>query len=169
MQRRFKTPKEKRNTYIVYDDNGHIVTALVPGKDGITEVLIAELHHMDDEEYDSDRRERDHREKFTPHYSDDGEAAGEAADDHQDHFADPNADIEQLLENQEDVAERQYLLDKLPAAIATLEPKQQELLHLKYRDGLSNTEIAKRRGTSEAAVRNCLNRIYARLGKELKK
>ena len=45
-----KTPQAKRGTYKLFDDNGIFVMEYKPGKDGVTEVDILNLHKMDDHE-----------------------------------------------------------------------------------------------------------------------
>jgi RNA polymerase sigma factor (sigma-70 family) len=57
--------------------------------------------------------------------------------------------------------------DKLGTAIATLTPEQQELIRLVFVEDKKIIEIARADGVSEAAVRNQLKKIYARLKKVL--
>jgi RNA polymerase sigma factor (sigma-70 family) len=57
--------------------------------------------------------------------------------------------------------------DKLGAAIATLTPEQQELIWLVFAEDKKIVEIARADRVSEAAVRNRLRKIYARLKKVL--
>ena len=45
-----KTPQSKRGTYKLFDDDGHFITEYKPGKDGVTEVDILNLHRIDDRE-----------------------------------------------------------------------------------------------------------------------
>lgn len=45
-----KTPQTLRGTYKLYDDDGRFITEYKPGKDGITEVDILNLHRIDDHE-----------------------------------------------------------------------------------------------------------------------
>lgn len=45
-----KTPQNKRETYKLFDDDGHFITEYKPGKDGVTEVDILNLHRIDDHE-----------------------------------------------------------------------------------------------------------------------
>ena len=45
-----KTPKSKRGTYKLFDDDGNFVTEYKPGENGITEIDILNLHRMDDRE-----------------------------------------------------------------------------------------------------------------------
>ena len=45
-----KTPQSKRGTYTLFDDDGNFVTEYKPGKDGVTEIDILNLHRIDDHE-----------------------------------------------------------------------------------------------------------------------
>lgn len=45
-----KTPQTLRGTYKLYDDDGNFITEYKPGKDGVTEVDIHNLHRIDDHE-----------------------------------------------------------------------------------------------------------------------
>jgi len=45
-----KTPGKERGTYKLFDDNGNFVTEYKPGKDGVTEIDIINLHKIDDSE-----------------------------------------------------------------------------------------------------------------------
>lgn len=45
-----KTPQSKRGTYKLFDDDGHFIIEYKPGKDGVTEVDILNLHRIDDRE-----------------------------------------------------------------------------------------------------------------------
>jgi RNA polymerase sigma factor (sigma-70 family) len=57
--------------------------------------------------------------------------------------------------------------DKLDAAIATLTPEQQKLIQRVFVEDKKIVDIAHSDGVSEAAVRNRLRKIYARLKKIL--
>ena len=58
--RNYKTSKANRATYRYYDIEGKLRCELVPGQDGVTEVLIQQLHAVDDDEFDASRREAYH-------------------------------------------------------------------------------------------------------------
>lgn len=45
-----KTPQTLRGTYKLYDDDGRCITEYKPGKDGVTEVDMHNLHRIDDHE-----------------------------------------------------------------------------------------------------------------------
>jgi hypothetical protein len=53
--RKNKTSRKNRATFKYYDAYERCVVEIVPGKDGVTEALIEQLHQMDDEEFDSNR------------------------------------------------------------------------------------------------------------------
>ena len=53
-----KTPTAKRGTYKLFDDDGHFITEYKPGKDGVTEVDILNLHKMDDHEVYINNKDR---------------------------------------------------------------------------------------------------------------
>jgi RNA polymerase sigma-70 factor (ECF subfamily) len=59
----------------------------------------------------------------------------------------------------EDVAER----ETVRAALATLDPRERDLLALKFQAGLSNTEIARVLATSESNVGTKLHRTMQKL------
>lgn len=45
-----KTPQDKRGTYKYFDEKGNVVAEFIPGKDGVTELDILNLHKIDDHE-----------------------------------------------------------------------------------------------------------------------
>ena len=53
-----KTPTAKRGTYKLFDDDGHFITEYKPGKDGVTEVDILNLHKLDDHEVYINNKDR---------------------------------------------------------------------------------------------------------------
>lgn len=53
-----KTPTAKRGTYKLFDDDGHFITEYKPGKDGVTEIDILNLHKMDDHEVYINNKDR---------------------------------------------------------------------------------------------------------------
>lgn len=53
-----KTSTAKRGTYKLFDDDGHFITEYKPGKDGVTEVDILNLHKMDDHEVYINNKDR---------------------------------------------------------------------------------------------------------------
>ena len=63
----------------------------------------------------------------------------------------------------EDHAEGILRRETVRAALATLEPKERDLVALKYRADLSNTEIARVLGVSETNVGTRLHRVMEKL------
>jgi RNA polymerase sigma-70 factor, ECF subfamily len=63
----------------------------------------------------------------------------------------------------EDHAEGIVRRETVRAALATLEPKERDLVALKYRADLSNTEIARVLGVSETNVGTRLHRVMEKL------
>jgi RNA polymerase sigma factor (sigma-70 family) len=73
------------------------------------------------------------------------------------------AEIE--VEDDEDHSEGVVLRETVRAALATLDGKERDLLALKYRAGLSNSEIASVLATSESNVGTRLHRAMEKLRK----
>src|SRR2546423_15439299 len=63
----------------------------------------------------------------------------------------------------EDHAEGILRRETVRAALATLEPRERDLVALKYRADLSNTEIARVLGVSETNVGTRLHRVMEKL------
>lgn len=61
-----KTNKENRETYKLFDDDGNFITEYKPGKDGVTEVDILNLHKMDDHEVYINNKDRRLPEWYKP-------------------------------------------------------------------------------------------------------
>lgn len=160
MSRQFKTSQKNRTAYIYYTAEGDRIT-LTPCEDGITEADIAVLHTMDDAEVDEQRRINDHTSYLSAYH--DGE--DEEADDRNKYLIDPNADIYGILDRSEAEARHQKTLGTLAKAMQNLLPQQRELLYKVYFEGRTNTDIAAEECVSEAAIRNRLKKIYAKLQK----
>ena len=64
-----KTSTEKRGTYKHFDDNGHLIAEYKPGKDGVTEVDILNLHKMDDHEVYINNKDRRLPKECLPMYN----------------------------------------------------------------------------------------------------
>ena len=54
--RKFKTAEDNRTNYIYYFNDGTSYT-ITPGEKGENATIISQLHAMDDEQVDADRRE----------------------------------------------------------------------------------------------------------------
>lgn len=63
-----KTPRDKRGTYKLFDDNGNFVTEYRPGVGEVTEVDILNLHKMDDHEVYINAKENKLPEWYQPIY-----------------------------------------------------------------------------------------------------
>ena len=61
-----KTSTEKRGTYKLFDDDGNFITEYKPGKDGVTEVDILNLHKIDDHEVYINNKDRRLPEWYQP-------------------------------------------------------------------------------------------------------
>ena len=57
--RKFKTAEDNRTNYIYYFNDGTSYT-ITPGENGENATIISQLHGMDDEELDAQRREAYH-------------------------------------------------------------------------------------------------------------
>ena len=73
------------------------------------------------------------------------------------------ATIQFEVEGEEDPSEAVVLRETVRAALATLDPREHDLLALKYRAGLSNGEIATVLATSESNVGTKLHRTMEKL------
>ena len=160
--RKFKTPEEKRNNYIYYTAVGKIV--IEPGMvDSENCTVPAEwitlLHTMDDEEYNAERRELYHTPVRFQEYED--------VDDHNQYLSCPDADPQVILMNSNEEQKQAVLEARLWAAIEKLTEKQQITVYKKFWCGLSNVQIGKDEGVSEAAIRNCLKKSLASLNKKM--
>lgn len=156
--RTFKTPQKDRTDYIYYPATGRAIK-LTP--DEIDEEWIATLHAEDDAVCDSDYKERRHTAfhyGVTPGSGDEGLDESKMAC-----LADPAPDpLEYILENF-DAQEHQGTLVKLRAAIQKLQPQQVDLIYQSFYAKRTNVDIAAEQGVTEAAIRNRLKKIYARL------
>lgn len=161
--RKFKTAADNRTNYIYYfdDDSKCVIT---PGEDGENTTIIAQLHAMDDEQLDVDRREEYH---CPVHYQAYSDGEGEDADDRNPYLCDTAADpLEQMLAsiNEQEHSDK---LDRLKAALNTLTDLQRDTIYKKFYRNMSNVDIAAEEGVSEAAIRNRLKKIFANLAKKI--
>lgn len=149
--RTFKASKKNRTNYTYRFLTGETVT-LAP--DEVGEAWIIQLHADDDTTVDADRREKYH----TP-YQLDYEKADCIAD------TAPNP-LEGLIAGI-DAQAHEELLERLNAAVQTLQPQQVDLIHKVFYDGRTNVDIAAEEGVTEAAIRGRLKKIYATLRKRM--
>ena len=152
MARNFKTPKKARTTYKVYDVYDRVVAEFISGQDGVTEVLIQQVHAADDDEFDANRREAYH---VPVHYM--AYTCGDAEDTEErnaylaDNDADPSIIFEKAISRAEFKREFHERWSRLT--------KEQQQLVLRKANGETNVAIAAEQGVSEAAIRKQLKRI----------
>ena len=142
MNKKFKTSKAKRITYIYYAEDGS-KTRLMPGEDGVTEAIIESLHSFDDDEVDNNRRETE------KHSSIDGliEKGQEFA---------ATTDVSAIAEKNEEFS-------LLYSAIENLLPQQKELLKKVFFEGKSNVKVASELDITRQALNSRLNKIYEKI------
>lgn len=152
MARNFKTPKKARTTYKVYDAYDRVVAEFMPGQDGVTEVLIQQLHAADDDEYDANRRKVYH---IPVHYMAYTSGDAEEAEDRNSYLADEAADPSIIFEKAFSRAEFKREFRERWNRLS----KEQQWLVIRKANGETNVSIAAEQGVSEAAIRNQLKRI----------
>lgn len=159
--RKFKTAEKNRTNYVYYTAEGKKIV-LTP--EDVDSTWIAFLHGEDDEYVDSDRREDYH---VPVHYDAYSDGEGDDASDRNSYLEDDTFNpFEQLIQSM-DAAEHEDKLQKLKAAIKTLQPQQQALIQKVFYEGRTNVDIALEEGVTEAAIRNRLKKIYANLAKKI--
>lgn len=152
MARNFKTSKKARTTYKVYDAYDRVVAEFIPGQDGVTEVLIQQLHAADDEEFDANRREA----YRTPvHYMAYTSGDAEEAEDRNPYLADETADPSIIFEKAISRAEFKREFHERWSRLT----KEQQRLVIRKASGETNVAIAAEQGVSEAAIRKQLKHI----------
>jgi DNA-directed RNA polymerase specialized sigma24 family protein len=124
------------------------VVEIVPGKDGVTEALIEQLHQMDDEEFDSNRSFVRFAEVRYQHTSD---GDGNSAEDRNGDLADPHPYAQEIIIGTEFSVE-------FKTRWAGLRPDQQEIVWMRER-GWSNVKIAAEIGVTEGAIRKRFKEI----------
>lgn len=162
--RKFKTAADNRTNYIYYFDDGS-KCVITPREDGENTTIIAQLHAMDDEQVDADRREDYH---CPVHYQAYSDGEGDDADGRNPYLCDTDADpLEQMLDSirQQEHSDK---LDRLKETLTTLTELQKDTVYKKFYRNMSNVDIAAEEGVSEAAIRNRLKKIFANLAKNLR-
>ena len=150
--RNYKTSKANRATYRYYDIEGKLRCELVPGQDGVTEVLIQQLHAADDDEFDANRREAYH---VPVHYMAYATSDAEEAEDRNLYLADEAADPSIIFEKTISRAEFKREFHERWKDLT----KEQQRLVIRKANGETNVAIAAEQGVSEAAIRKQLKRI----------
>lgn len=152
MARKYKTPLSARTTYKVYDAYDHVIAEFIPERDGVTEVLIQQLHAADDDEYDANRREAYHA---PVHYMAYTVGDAEETEDRNSYLADEAADPSIIFEK---ATSQEKFKREFHERWNRLTREQQQLV-LRKANGETNVAIAAEQGVSETAVRKQLKRI----------
>lgn len=160
--RAFKASKKNRTTFNYYSVTGEKIE-ITPDEVGTT--WIARLHGEDDAMVDADRRQA----YLAPvHYDSLANAEGDSEGTEEERLgflADPDlSPLSRIIESFEEQEKRTVML-RLKEAIKKLQPQQIDLIYQSFYARRTNVEIAKAQGVTEAAIRNRLKKIYARLGK----
>ena len=160
--RKFKTAEDNRTNYIYYFNDGTSYT-ITPGENEENATIISQLHGMDDDELDAQRRETYHCPVRYDGYHD---GDGDDADDRNPYLEDES--YNPLQQNLSFIAEeeRSIRMAKLMVALSELTDKQKDTVVKKFYRGMTNVDIAAEEGVSEAAIRNRLSKIYATLKKK---
>jgi RNA polymerase sigma factor (sigma-70 family) len=145
--RKFKTAEDNRTNYIYYFNDGTSYT-ITPGENGENATIISQLHGMDDDELDAQRREAYHCPVHLDGYHD---GDGDDADDRNPYLED----------------DTYVRMEKLKVALSELTDKQKDTIIKKFYRNMTNVQIAAEEGVSEAAIRNRLTKIYATLKKKI--
>ena len=155
--RQQKTSKKNRTSYTYYDADG-TKYQIKPGEDGVTEVDIAMLHQMDDDEFNAERRENYHVPTYleAAQYSDGTDIA-----DHNKRLSDESANPEAVFFDAAAHAESNAAIN---AIWNELLPQQRDLIVKKLLKR-SNVDIAAEEGVSEAAIRKRLKKIQDKFKK----
>ncbi len=159
--RKFKTSEKNRTNYIYFTAEGKKIV-LTP--EDVDSDWIALLHNEDDVCIDADRRE-DYR--VPVHYDAYSDGDGDEAEDRNPYMKDDASDPFVNLLRSIDEAEHEDKLQKLKAAIQTLQPQQISLIQKVFYENRTNVDIAAEEGVTEAAIRNRLKKIYANLAKKI--
>lgn len=181
-----KTPQAKRGTYKLFDDNGIFVMEYKPGKDGVTEVDILNLHKMDDHEVYVNAKENRLPEWYQPVYEE--WKAKFIADFRERYGREPFADeipgrhriLESLdgqtdpdgdglgdssrLEEQLSISDEEEVPDtiiRLRELVAAMPEQWQKVCRLVFMKGLSKAKAGKEIGISDVRVGQLVKKINA--------
>ena len=161
--RKFKTAEDNRTNYIYYFNDGTSYT-ITPGENGENATIISQLHGMDDDELDAQRREAYH---CPVHYDGYHDGDGDDADDRNPYLEDETYNPLQQILTSIAKEERSLQIEKLKVALSELTGKQKDTVIKKFYHGMTNVQIAAEEGVTEAAIRNRLTKIYATLKKKI--
>lgn len=191
-----KTPQDKRGTYILFDERNKLVAEYKPGKDGVTELDILNLHKIDDNEVYVNSKERKLPKWYKPHY-DEWKAkfiedfmvkAGrepfnnEIPGGHRKYESweqQETSDGDELGDSSRLEAETSVLLEEeIPAPVfrlreivATMPEQWQKIYHLVLIDSMSKAAVGRILGISDVRVGQIVKKINAKIAadEELKK
>lgn len=186
-----KTPQDKRGTYKLFDDNGEFVTEYKPGKDGVTEIDIINLHKWDDHEVYINAKENRLPEWFQPVYdrwkeqfiADFKEQFGrepfadeipgrhrvlESLDGQADSDGDDLGDSSHLEEelavsDEEDIPET---ILRLREIIAGMPEQWQKVYQLVVLDGLSKAKAGRIMGISDVRVGQLMKKVNVAIAED---
>lgn len=186
-----KTPQNKRSTYKLYDDNGSLVAEYIPGKDGVTEIDILNLHKMDDHEVYINCKELKHPKWYQPIYdkwkenfiADFKERYGrepfndEIPNRHRtlisidaqidaDEFGDSSHLEEELSVSYED--DTPYPIIRLREIIDSMPEQWQKIYRLVVFEGRSKAEVGRIIGLSDVRVGQLIRKINEKIADDKK-
>jgi len=170
-----KTTKKSTETnaaptvYRYYDENGKLLSQVAVGDTDVygktvTAEHIAALYETDAEFRRQKWLDDKHIRKGNPINPKTGEAVPEDKDAA---FATWDTPETMLFSEDEIASFFGDLVDKLPAAIARLQPQQRELIQQFFFERRTQKEIADAAGVTDAAVRNRLTKLKVQLRKTL--
>ena len=180
-----KTPIAKRGTYKLFDDDGHFITEYKPGKDGVTEVDILNLHKMDDHEVYINNKDRWLPKECMPMYEqmkaefienfkeEHGREPrkNEIPKPHRQYISidaqiTPSGDdlgdsslLEAELAVYDDVDDESDAVIRLKEIISAMPEKWQQVYRMFYIEGHNKTQIGRMLGVSESYVRQLIKKI----------
>ena len=180
-----KTPTAKRGTYKLFDDDGHFITEYKPGKDGVTEVDILNLHKLDDHEVYINNKDRwlpkecmpmyektkaEFIEKFKEEHGREPRK-NEIPKPHRQYISidaqiTANGDdlgdssrLEAELAVYDDADDESDAVIRLKEIISAMPEKWQQVYRLFYSEKYNKTQIGKMLGVSESYVRQLIKKI----------
>jgi DNA-directed RNA polymerase specialized sigma24 family protein len=164
MVRKNVTNKKKRLTYKYYDAFGKVVEEIRP-VDEETELLIADLHQCDIDEFNAGRRENYHIPISLDEYNE-KLVGGESVNRY---LGDDTYNPYQIILDAFDEEDRMKKVSKVRAVFASLTAEQQELVTKVFIEKRTRVDVAAEEGVSETAIRKRLATIRKKFEKEFKK
>ena len=187
-----KTPTAKRGTYKLFDDDGHFITEYKPGKDGVTEVDILNLHKMDDHEVYINNKDRWLPKECMPMY---GQMKAEFIENFkEEHGREPRKNeipkphrqyisidaqitpsgdelgdssrLEAELAVYDDANDESDAVIRLKEIIAAMPEKWQQVYRLFYLDGHNKTQIGRMLGITDVRVGQLVRKIKAAIAND---